>query len=160
VQGRQGRVIEDDGPGFPPDIGSRVFERFVKDSHSRGHGLGLTFVDVVAQAHRGSTSVSDRIGGRCRHNFVTAHCRTPIGISHLDCKNSFARAHRIAPAVWILFFLCIKNASSINSDNRTFPPKSDAGPPSAVLRPKMVARTERTRFYPSMDGYNVQSEAK
>jgi len=56
-------VIEDDGPGFPPEIGSRAFERFVKGTHSPGHGLGLAFVDVVAQAHGGSASVSDRVGG-------------------------------------------------------------------------------------------------
>jgi signal transduction histidine kinase len=56
-------VIEDDGPGFPPDIGSHAFERFVKGSHSPGHGLGLAFVDVVAQAHGGSASVSERMGG-------------------------------------------------------------------------------------------------
>ena len=29
-QGSAELVIEDDGPGFPPDIGSRAFERFVK----------------------------------------------------------------------------------------------------------------------------------
>jgi signal transduction histidine kinase len=42
-QGSAELVIEDDGPGFPPDIGSRAFERFVKGSHSPGHGLGLAF---------------------------------------------------------------------------------------------------------------------
>ena len=46
-------VIEDNGPGFPPDIGSRAFERFVKGKHSPGHALGLAFVDAVVQAHRG-----------------------------------------------------------------------------------------------------------
>jgi signal transduction histidine kinase len=56
-------VIEDDGPGFPPDIGSQVFNRFVKGKHSPGHGLGLAFVDAVAQAHGGATRVSDRPGG-------------------------------------------------------------------------------------------------
>jgi signal transduction histidine kinase len=56
-------VIEDNGPGFPPDIGSRAFERFVKGKHSPGHGLGLAFVDAVAQAHGGVAKVSDRPGG-------------------------------------------------------------------------------------------------
>ena len=56
-------VIEDNGPGFPPDIGSRAFDRFVKGKHSPGHGLGLAFVDAVAQAHGGSASISDRSGG-------------------------------------------------------------------------------------------------
>ena len=56
-------VIEDNGPGFPPDIGSRAFKRFVKGKNSPGHGLGLAFVDAVVQAHGGGTRVSDRPGG-------------------------------------------------------------------------------------------------
>lgn len=52
-------VIEDNGPGFPPDISSRAFERFVKGKHSQGHGLGLAFVDAVVQAHGGSVKVAD-----------------------------------------------------------------------------------------------------
>jgi signal transduction histidine kinase len=62
-QGSAVLVVEDNGPGFPPDIGSEVFKRFVKGKHSPGHGLGLAFVDAVAQAHRGGTRVSDRPGG-------------------------------------------------------------------------------------------------
>jgi len=56
-------VIEDNGPGFPPDIGSRAFERFVKGKHSPGHGLGLAFVDAVVEAHGGEARISDRTGG-------------------------------------------------------------------------------------------------
>ncbi len=56
-------AIEDNGPGFPPDIGSRAFERFVKGRHSPGHGLGLAFVDAVVQAHGGAARISDRVGG-------------------------------------------------------------------------------------------------
>jgi signal transduction histidine kinase len=62
-QGSAQLVLEDNGPGFPPDIRSRVFERFVKGKHSPGHGLGLAFVDAVVQAHGGVASVSDRPGG-------------------------------------------------------------------------------------------------
>jgi signal transduction histidine kinase len=56
-------VIEDNGPGFPPEIGSRAFDRFVKGKHSPGHGLGLAFVDAVVQAHGGVARISDRAGG-------------------------------------------------------------------------------------------------
>ncbi len=62
-QGSAVLVVEDNGPGFPPDIGSQVFKRFVKGKHSPGHGLGLAFVDAVAQAHGGSARVSERSGG-------------------------------------------------------------------------------------------------
>jgi signal transduction histidine kinase len=53
-------VVEDEGPGFPADIGSRAFERFVKGKHSPGHGLGLAFVDAIVQAHGGKVRISRR----------------------------------------------------------------------------------------------------
>lgn len=56
-------VIEDNGPGFPPDIHRRAFERFVKGKDSSGHGLGLAFVDAVVRAHGGSVNISDRPAG-------------------------------------------------------------------------------------------------
>ena len=62
-QGSAELAIEDNGPGFPPEIGNRAFERFVKGNHSPGHGLGLAFVDAVVQAHGGTTSIADRPGG-------------------------------------------------------------------------------------------------
>jgi signal transduction histidine kinase len=66
-------VIEDNGPGFPSEIGSRVFERFVKGKHSPGHGLGLAFVDAVAQAHGGTVQISDHPGGG-----ATVSLRLPV----------------------------------------------------------------------------------
>jgi signal transduction histidine kinase len=51
-------VIEDNGPGFPPEIAGRAFERFVKGKHSAGHGLGLAFVDAVVKAHGGAVKIS------------------------------------------------------------------------------------------------------
>jgi signal transduction histidine kinase len=58
-RGTANLVIEDNGPGFPPDISCRVFERFVKGKHSHGHGLGLAFVDAVIRAHGGTARISD-----------------------------------------------------------------------------------------------------
>ena len=63
MQGSAELVIEDDGPGFPPDISAQAFKRFTKGKNSTGHGLGLAFVDAVAQAHGGGARVSDRPGG-------------------------------------------------------------------------------------------------
>jgi signal transduction histidine kinase len=65
-QGSAELVIEDNGPGFPPDLGGQVFKRFVKGRHSPGHGLGLAFVDAVAQAHGGAARVAERPGGGAR----------------------------------------------------------------------------------------------
>ena len=56
-------VVEDDGPGFPPEIIPRAFERFVKGKHSPGHGLGLAFVNAVVQAHGGAVNLFARSGG-------------------------------------------------------------------------------------------------
>jgi signal transduction histidine kinase len=56
-------VIEDNGPGFPPEVSNRAFERFVKGKHSSGHGLGLAFVDAVVRAHSGSVNIYDHPGG-------------------------------------------------------------------------------------------------
>jgi signal transduction histidine kinase len=56
-------VVEDNGPGFPPDVSSRAFERFVRGKQSPGYGLGLAFVDAVARAHGGTVKISDRSCG-------------------------------------------------------------------------------------------------
>lgn len=56
-------VVEDNGPGFAPDVGARAFERFVKGKHSPGHGLGLAFVDAVVQSHGGRVKISHRPDG-------------------------------------------------------------------------------------------------
>ena len=52
-------TVEDDGPGFPPSLVGRAFERFVKGQHSTGHGLGLAFVDAAIQAHGGHVQITD-----------------------------------------------------------------------------------------------------
>ncbi len=65
-QGEAELMIEDNGPGFPPELRSRAFERFVKGPHSAGHGLGLAFVDAVAKAHGGRVKIADCEGGGAR----------------------------------------------------------------------------------------------
>ena len=46
-------TVEDDGPGIPPELGDRVFDRFVRGSSTgtRGSGLGLAIVRAVAESH-------------------------------------------------------------------------------------------------------------
>ncbi len=55
-------ILEDDGPGFDPDVLSNLFERRVKGRDSNGHGLGLAFIAAVAHAHGGSVSAANRDG--------------------------------------------------------------------------------------------------
>jgi signal transduction histidine kinase len=71
-------VIEDDGPGVPPEHRDRIFERFARldDARTRnatgtGTGLGLAIVKEIVEHHGGSVTVHDRDGppGAC---FVVA----------------------------------------------------------------------------------------
>lgn len=59
-------VVEDNGPGFPPEIIEHLFVRHAKGKHSSGHGLGLAFVDAVVRAHGGSVSASNDVRGGAR----------------------------------------------------------------------------------------------
>jgi two-component system OmpR family sensor kinase len=45
--------VDDDGPGVPPELVPRLFERFAKGGESQGSGLGLAICRWVANAHGG-----------------------------------------------------------------------------------------------------------
>ncbi|MBT8226162.1 MAG: HAMP domain-containing protein [Dactylosporangium sp.] len=55
--------VMDDGPGIPPHLIPRLFERFARGDFSRSRttgstGLGLAIVDAVVRAHGGSVDVT------------------------------------------------------------------------------------------------------
>ncbi|MGZ4113765.1 MAG: ATP-binding protein [Actinomycetota bacterium] len=61
-------VVEDEGPGVPPDLREAVFEPFrqgpAKESiHSPGVGVGLSLVARFAELHGGRAWVEERPGG-------------------------------------------------------------------------------------------------
>jgi signal transduction histidine kinase len=55
-------VVEDNGPGVPPELASTLFERFVRGAGDRGgsFGLGLAIVRAVAESHGGSVRLESR----------------------------------------------------------------------------------------------------
>ncbi|MFJ2397631.1 ATP-binding protein [Streptomyces sp. NPDC087843] len=70
--------VQDDGPGIPPDLLPRVFERFARGDSSRSRasgstGLGLAIVQAVASAHGGAVTV-DSVPGR---TVFTLHLPAP-----------------------------------------------------------------------------------
>jgi signal transduction histidine kinase len=59
--------VEDSGPGLPVELGTSVFEPYVRDARSAhpGIGLGLATVKRLAQAHDGEVGVVSRPGEGC-----------------------------------------------------------------------------------------------
>jgi two-component system OmpR family sensor kinase len=61
-------VVEDEGPGLPPDAADQVFERFYRADPARardagGAGLGLAIVAAIASAHGGRATAGAAPGG-------------------------------------------------------------------------------------------------
>ncbi|MGA2012349.1 MAG: HAMP domain-containing sensor histidine kinase [Solirubrobacteraceae bacterium] len=58
-------IVEDSGPGIPPELAHRVFERFVRGGRDggRGSGLGLAIVRSVAQSHGGTVRLAPTLSG-------------------------------------------------------------------------------------------------
>lgn len=64
-------VVHDDGPGVPPELADRVFERFVRQTRPadgaagglrEGSGLGLAIVAGIVRAHGGDVRLVSRPG--------------------------------------------------------------------------------------------------
>jgi two-component system OmpR family sensor kinase len=69
VEPRNGEVVlavEDDGPGIPPELRDKVFERFYRGAGDRSgsSGLGLSIVRAVAESHKGTVRLEEPLDGR------------------------------------------------------------------------------------------------
>jgi two-component system OmpR family sensor kinase len=67
VRARPGLIeVHDDGPGFPPELVDRAFERFVRADTARsrtgGTGLGLALVRAIVTAHGGTVELETEPG--------------------------------------------------------------------------------------------------
>jgi two-component system, OmpR family, sensor kinase len=62
VDGRLLLHVRDEGPGFPPELLPRAFDRFTRADEARergGAGLGLAIVAAIARAHDGRAHAAD-----------------------------------------------------------------------------------------------------
>lgn len=68
-------IVEDCGPGIPPEHRDQMFERFWRMDHPSGNGagVGLALVRRIAQLHNGSVRVENRPGGGTRMILSFAH---------------------------------------------------------------------------------------
>jgi two-component system, OmpR family, sensor kinase len=66
-------VVEDQGPGVPPELAPTLFERFVRGAGDRGgsFGLGLAIVKAVAESHGGAVTLQTPGTGRGARFVVT-----------------------------------------------------------------------------------------
>jgi len=64
-------LVDDDGPGIPPDQREQILEPFVRleDSRNRrtgGAGLGLAVARSLVEAHEGTITIAAAAGGGAR----------------------------------------------------------------------------------------------
>lgn len=72
-------VVADNGPGIPPELRERIFERFVRGAGDRGgsFGLGLSIVRAVATSHGGTVSLESPAEGGTRFVVELPAARVP-----------------------------------------------------------------------------------
>ena len=60
MQGDQVKIaVSDNGPGFPEEMMTRIFEPYVT-TKPRGTGLGLAVVKKIVDEHHGSIAIENR----------------------------------------------------------------------------------------------------
>lgn len=76
-------VVEDSGPGLPPELLPHIFERFYRGDTARsrgsGPGLGLSIAAAITEAHGGSIVAGTGARGGLRINITLPKVRPAMG---------------------------------------------------------------------------------
>ncbi|WP_242396029.1 sensor histidine kinase [Anaeromyxobacter oryzisoli] len=67
-------LVDDDGPGVPPDARERIFEPFFT-TKAKGSGLGLSIVHAIVTQHRGTITAGESPEGGARFVLVLPAAR-------------------------------------------------------------------------------------
>jgi signal transduction histidine kinase len=87
--------VADHGPGIPPHLRERVFERFARLDARRtaGTGLGLSIVGAICAAHDGAVRLTERPGGGAvfslsipLRDYATPRTALPDPLLALSCE--------------------------------------------------------------------------
>jgi signal transduction histidine kinase len=71
-------AVRDTGPGIPPEIAGRLFQKFVTGRQTgRGSGLGLAFCKLTVEAHGGRIWVESTPGNGATFTFSLATALGP-----------------------------------------------------------------------------------
>jgi signal transduction histidine kinase len=74
--------VDDNGPGVPPELRDRIFERFARGDEARqrpGSGLGMSIAAEHARMLGGSIRVEDRPGGGARFVLIMPIVHATLG---------------------------------------------------------------------------------
>jgi two-component system sensor histidine kinase KdpD len=76
-------TVADSGPGLPPDLLPRIFDKFVRapNAPAGGSGLGLAIVKGFVEAHGGQISAGNRPGGGAVFTISLPQKETPPATS-------------------------------------------------------------------------------
>ncbi len=73
--------VVDTGPGIPPEMRDRIFDKFSRvkpDDGIKGVGLGLAFCRLAVEAHGGRIWVESELGSGSSFNFILPISRAPF----------------------------------------------------------------------------------
>jgi signal transduction histidine kinase len=63
-------LVEDDGPGIPPELRGRLFQPFVSSKADQGLGMGLYMARLIVESHDGRIEVAEGAHGGARFEVV------------------------------------------------------------------------------------------